>query len=117
MSAVHHYRDATEEDIKRGRIEQISTVGWCAEKLMAMRWSVACADQPTFIASDNPVAIIHPSLQFKGIGDPDTMIMFPLGPARRLNMDNRHGELGDQYYALNDDDSSANLVIWRQAIE
>jgi len=111
------YRDATEDDLKRGWIDQIGTVAWYAEKLMAMRWSVVCADQPTFITSDNPVTIIHPSLRFRGIGNSETTIMFPLSPTRLLNMDNRHHEPGNQYYALNDDGSSANMMIWRQANE
>jgi hypothetical protein len=117
ISSWPAYRDATEDALKRGWIDQISTVAWYAKKLMAMRWSVVCADQPTFITSDNPVTIIHPSLQFKGIGNPETTIMFPLSPTRLLNMDNRHGEPGNQYYALNDDGSSANLLIWRHANE
>lgn len=111
------YKDATEDDLKRGWIEQINTVAWYAEKLMAMRWSVVCSDQPTFITSDNPVTFIHPSLRFKGISDPETLIMFPLSPTRLLNMDNHHGEPGSRYYALRDHGSSANLLIWRQANE
>jgi hypothetical protein len=117
VSSWPAYRDATEDDLKRGWIDQISTVAWYAEKLMAMRWSVVCADQPTFITSDNPVTIIHPSLRFRGIGNLETTILFPLSPTRLLNMDNRHHEPGKQYYALNDDGSSANLMIWRQANE
>jgi hypothetical protein len=117
VSSWPAYRDATEDDLKRGWIDQINTVGWYAKKLMAMRWSVVCANLPTFITSDNPVTIIHPSLQFKGIDNSETTIMFPLSPTRLLNMDNRHEEPGNQYYALNDDGSSANLMIWRHANE
>lgn len=117
ISSWPAYRDATENDLKRSWIDQISTVGWYAKKLMAMRWSVVCANRPTFITSDNPVTIIHPSLQFKGINNSDTTIMFPLSPTRLLNMDNRHGEPSNQYYALNEDSSSANLLIWRHANE
>lgn len=111
------YRDAQEEDLKRNWIESISHLGWCAEQLMQMRWAMVCAEESIFITSDNPVTTVHPSLRFRGIKNPETIIMFPISPTRMLHLDNRHEEEDGHYYRVSDDGSAANLLVWRGANE
>jgi hypothetical protein len=111
------YRDAGEDDVKRMWIEQISTASWLAEMLSKMRWAVIFAAEPVFITSDNPVAIMHPSLEFRGLKNAETTVLFPLSPRRIMAMDNRHHEPDAQYYPLRDDPSVPNGIIWRNSIE
>jgi hypothetical protein len=111
------YRDASEDDLKRLWLSEISSATEYAELLMGMRWSMICADAPTFITSDNPVAILHPSLRFKGLSDPETLVLFPICPRRVLIMDNLHDQPSNQYYPLQGNGTAQNLLIWRNAIE
>jgi hypothetical protein len=112
------YRDASEDDLKRAWGEQVSTARWLAEMLLKMRWAVIFSEEPVFVTSDNPVTIMHPSLKFRGLKNPETTVGFPLSPTRILMMDNRHGEPDSQYYPLRQDDlGSLNGLIWRNAIE
>lgn len=111
------FRDADEDGIKRIWIEQVSTATWLAEILLKMRWSMIFSEEPVFITSDNPVAILHPSLKFRGISDPETTVSFPVSPTRILMMDNRHHEPASQYYPLRHDPGISNCLIWRNAIE
>jgi Protein of unknown function (DUF4238) len=103
--------------LKRAWGEHVSTAGWLAEMLMKMRWAVVFSEEPVFITSDNPVMIMHPSLKFRGLKNPETTVSFPLSPTRILFMDNRHGEPDSQYYPLRQDPGSLNGLIWRNAIE
>jgi hypothetical protein len=111
------YRDASEDDVKRVWCEEIGTACWLAEILLKMRWAVIFSEKPVFITSDNPVMIIHPTLKFRGINDPQTMIVFPLSPARILIMDNRLSEPDARYYPAGQNPASLNCLIWRNAIE
>lgn len=111
------YRDATEDDLKRAWGEQVSTAAWLAELFMKMRWSVLVSETPVFITSDNPVMILHPSLTFRGLNDPETSVNFPLSPTRVLCMDHLHTEPASQYYPLRSGPGSLNTLIWRNAIE
>jgi hypothetical protein len=111
------YRDASEDDLKRAWGEHVSTAGWLAEMLLKMRWAVVYSEEPVFITSDNPVMIVHPSLKFRGLKNPETTVTFPLSPTRILIMDNRHGEPDAQYYPLRQGSGNLNGLIWRNAIE
>lgn len=110
------YRDASEEDIKRDWTRHVGSAVWLAELLMKMRWSVLFSDQPVFITTDNPVAVLHPSLTFKGLRNPETSVTFPLSPTRVLIMDNRHCEPDGHYYPVHDP-ASINMLLWREANE
>lgn len=108
---------AAEDDIKRAWLDDLGSCTWYAQELMAMRWAILLADQPTFITSDNPVTLIHPSLRFRGLSDPETMVSFPLSPTRILCMDHRHGEPANVYYPLQGNGAAQNLLTWRGAID
>ena len=111
------YRDAGEDDIKRSWIDEIGNATIYAEMFMAMRWSMAFTDRPTFITSDNPITFLHPSDRFRGIKNPDTSILFPISPTRLLSFDNLASEPANQYYALKGNGGAQNLLIWRNANE
>ncbi len=88
-----------------------------ASEFMAMRWSMVIGDQPGFITTDHPVTFIHPSLEFRGLKNPETMILFPISPTRLLIMDNRMTEPAGQYYPTKDGVAPWNLLLWREANE
>ena len=111
------YRDASEDDLKRCWIAQMNQATEYSEILMGMRWSMLSADTPTFITSDNPVTVVHPSLSFQGLSNPGTMILFPISPARILVMDHLHEQPANKYYALQGNGTAQNILIWRNAIE
>jgi len=111
------FSSADEEELKKEWCHHVSTGGWLAEMLLKMRWAVIFSEEPVFVTSDNPVMAIHPSLEFKGLKDPETTVVFPLSPTRLLMMDNRHGEPDSQYYPLRDDPGNFNMLIWKNSIE
>lgn len=111
------YANASEDDLKRNWFDIMNSCVDIAEMFMDMRWSMLVADQPTFITSDRPVTMVHPDLQFRGIKDPKTMVMFPISPTRILNMDYMYNEPSNQYYAVHDRGACANLLVWREATE
>lgn len=111
------YRDATEDDLKRNWIEDMRGAADYAERLMRMRWSVLFAEEPVFITSDAPVTLVHPSLRFRGIGNPQTSLMFPISPTRLLCMDHLMHEPHNQYYPLKGGGAAQNLLLWRNSIE
>jgi len=111
------FRDATEEDLRRTWLADLGSAAWYAKELMAMRWVIVEAKRPTFVTSDNPVTIIHPSLQFRGLSNPETMVTFPLSPTRLLHLDHRYSEPANVYYPLIDNGAAQNLMIWRHATE
>jgi hypothetical protein len=112
------YRDATEDDMKREWFNSIKAATDIAELFMKMRWSVVVADVPTFITTDNPVAFVHPSLDFRGINSHETLILFPLSPTRILLLDHKLNEPDGQYYPLKDGVGAAfNGLLWRNANE
>jgi hypothetical protein len=110
------FRDASEDDIKRMWLEQIGSATWLAKMLMEMRWSILLSDDPVFITSDNPVFVMHPSLDFKGFKNPESFVSFPLSPTRILHLDNRHSEPDCQYYPLKGSPGAINSLIWRSSI-
>lgn len=111
------YRDASEDDLKRHWLSEISSAGWLAERFLRMRWAVVFSDTPVFITTDDPVTIVHPSMRFRGLDNPETMVYFPLSPTRMLIMDNRHSEPDSNYYPLKADPGSFNLSLWDNATE
>ena len=111
------YRDASEDDLKKLWISQMNGATDYAEILMGMRWSMLLADRPTFITSDNPITIVHPSLRFRGLSNSETLVLFPICPRRILIMDHRHDRSANQYYPLQGNGTAQNVLIWRNAIE
>ena len=111
------YRDASEDDLKRLWIAQMNDATEYAKILMGMRWSMLLADAPTFITSDNPVTVVHPSLTFRGLSNPETIILFPINPQRILIMDHRYDQPANQYYALQGNGTAQNVLLWRNAME
>lgn len=112
------FRDAGEEPMKAAWNDYIAGAGDIVPRLLGMRMVMVAAKKPVFITSDNPVTITHPSLEFRGIRDPETTISFPISPTRMLVLDNRHSEPDGVYYELADDNAAAqNLLVWRNAME
>lgn len=106
--------DATEDDIKRMWLGQISSATWLAEIFLQMRWAVAFSETPSFITTDNPVVPLHESNDFRGFYNKDTSVVFPLSPTRILFMDWQHGEPDGQYYPVRST-APLNLLLWRDA--
>ncbi len=112
------FRSAGEEEMKAAWNDYVGGAGDLAPRLLDMRFAMIVAKEPVFITSDNPVTITHPTLKFKGIGDPETTVNFPLSPTRMLVLDNRKDEADGAYYALKDENPAPiNLLIWRNAID
>lgn len=111
------YRDATEDDVKRMWIEEMNGATYYAEMFMKMRWSVLFSETPVFITSDTPVTVMHPSLEFKGFMNPETMILFPLSPTRVLSFDHLQHEPANRYYPVSDAGAAQNYLMWRGAVE
>lgn len=112
------YRDASDDDLKQFWISGINGAAAEAEIFMAMRWSILFSDQPVFITTDNPVVFLHPSLTFRGINNPETSVVFPIGPTRVLCMDHLHDQPANQYYPLKNGSAAAqNVLMWRYSIE
>ncbi len=110
------YRDADSDAIRRMWLDHIGSAVWLAEVMMKMRWGFLISDKPAFITTDNPVATVNPSLQFKGLRNAETVVLFPLSATRVLFMDNRHTEPDGRYYE-SDDPAGLNNLLWREAIE
>jgi hypothetical protein len=110
------YRDANEDEIKRMWFHQINNATWLAKIMMKMRWAIVCSDEPVFVTSDNPVSVMHPSLDFKGFKNPDSCVNFPLSPTRVLHLDHKHNEPDNQYYPLRTSPSAFNTLIWQNSI-
>jgi hypothetical protein len=86
------YSNASEDDVKRMWLDNVGSATWLAEMLMGMRWAILLSEEPVFITTDNPVVTLHPSLQFRGIKNAETSVVFPLSPTRLLHIDNRMSE-------------------------
>jgi hypothetical protein len=110
------FSNAGEDDIKRMWLDDVGSATWLAKILIGMRWAVLLSEEPVFITTDNPVVTLHPSLQFKGIKNPETSVVFPLSPTRILHIDNRMSELDGKYYPLRGSAGSLNSLLWRHAI-
>lgn len=85
-----------------------------AEMLMRKRWSIIMTERDVFVTTDKPVVLQHQSLPTLGLGTPDVIVSFPLGPKRLLIMDDMHHEPANQYYPLHESAEGAfNLGVWR----
>lgn len=85
-----------------------------AEMMMKKRWSIIMTEQDVFVTTDKPVVLQHQSLPTFGLGTPDVVVSFPLGPKRLLIMDDMHHEPANQYYPLHNSAVGAfNLGAWR----
>ncbi len=111
------FRDADEDYLKRHWNQEVSQAGWLAEHFLRMRWAVLVSETPVFITSDDPVLLLHPSLRFKGLKNPETSVIFPLSPTRVLTLDHRRDQLDGMFYPLKHDPASLNGLIWRHSIE
>lgn len=110
------FRDANDDTVKRMWMEQLNEAAWLAELLLKMRMGILVSEKPTFITTDNPVTVLNTDLKFKGLRDPEALLMFPLSPTRLLFMDNRHSEPDGKFYEAADH-ASTNSLLWRNAIE
>ncbi|MFK4719340.1 hypothetical protein ABIE89_000440 [Bradyrhizobium niftali] len=97
-------------------LDNVGSATWLAKMLMEMRWAILISEEPVFITTDNPVITVHPSLEFKGIKNPETSLMFPISPTRLLHIDNRMTEPDGQYYPLKTNPGAMNGLLWRYAI-
>jgi hypothetical protein len=107
------FRSAEDDDIKRMWLTELGGAVWLAEELINMRWSIIVSDEPVFVTSDNPVSLLHPSLDFKGFKNPETLVTFPISPTRILCLDNKTSEPDCQYYPLKGSPGAINSMIWR----
>jgi hypothetical protein len=84
-----------------------------AETLMKKRWSIVFSQHDSFITTDKPVLLAHPSRQACGYGTPGAVLTFPLGPKRLLVMDDMHHEQANQYYKQADA-GAYNFAAWHK---
>lgn len=110
------YRSWSEDDLKRNWISEIAQAGAIADDFKSMRWSVLRSETPAFITSNNPVTVLHPSLEFRGLNDPRTTVRFPISPTHVLHFDHRHSEPANQYYPY-PKPATLNMLMWRNSIE
>ena len=110
------YRNWSDDDIKRSWISFISGAGAIADDLKSMRWSILRSETRSFITSDNPVTVLHPSTDFRGLNDPLTTVRFPISPTHVLYFDHRHSEPPNQYYSY-PEPANLNMLMWRNSLE
>jgi hypothetical protein len=112
-----NYANANEDELKRNWFDVMNTCGDIAEIFLGMRWAVTVSETPVFVTSDHPVTFTHPELRFRGIRNPETMVIFPISPTRVLHMDHRHSEPDNQYYEAQHNGAAVNMLVWRNALE
>lgn len=87
-----------------------------AELLLKKRWSVVFSQEDTFITTDKPVVVSHPSRTTAGFRTAGAMVSFPLSPTRLLVMDDLHDQPANQYYPLQEPKAGAfNFTLWHGA--
>ena len=111
------YRDADDDAIKSMWLDNVGSAVWLAEVLMEMRWALLVSERPVFIATDNPVMVMHPELRFRGFRNKDSFVVFPLSPTRALHLDNRHSEPDAQFYDASKTAVGLNGLLWRESID
>lgn len=113
----HKYKNADKDDHHRSFVSFIrSEAGSMAKHLLDKRWSIVVSEIDTFITTDKPVVVSHPTRERFGYGTPGSIISFPLSPTRLLVLDDLHAEAVNQYYSLISQNAGAfNLMLWQGA--
>lgn len=116
-SRWHEYKNQGKDGHDREFVQIIqSGVGLMAERLLEKRWSILLSDHNTYVTSDKPVVLSHPSRDHYGYGTKGVIITFPISPSRLLVLDDLHNEPENQYYRLEPTNSGAvNMTIWRNS--
>lgn len=114
-SGYADYRSADSERLRQVFVDDIrANARWFAEALLEKRWSVVFAEEPLFITTDTPVAIVHQTRDRFGVKTPGTVLSFPLSPTRVLFMDDRLDQPKGHYYPLGSHGPGPfNLGAWR----
>lgn len=113
-SNFQQWRDSGPEDLHQMFVDSINDhSGEFAQILLKKRWSIVFADDPVFITTDTPVAIVNRHRKPFGISTPGSVLSLPISPTRILMMDDRNDQPKGQYYALGSHGSGpANLMAW-----
>lgn len=116
-SGWQEYKNQGKDGHDRAFVGMIqSDVGLMAKRLLEKRWSVLLSDQDTYVTSDKPVVLSHPSRDRYGYGTQGVVITFPISPSRLLVLDDMRNEPANQYYRLDPTNAGAvNMTIWRNA--
>ncbi len=114
-SGWHEYRAWGRNDHHRFFTQIIeSEAVHLAELLMQKRWSMIISERHTFVTTDKPVGIQHPTKTNSGLRTPGVIVSFPASPRRLLAMDDMHHEPANQYYPLQTSAAGAfNCNLWR----
>ena len=113
-SGYAEYRSAGPEKLRHVFVDDIRTnAKWFAEAILEKRWSVVFAEEPVFITTDTPVAIVNRTRERFGIKTPGTILSLPLSPTRVLLMDDRLDQPKGHYYPLGSHGPAPfNLEAW-----
>jgi Protein of unknown function (DUF4238) len=113
----HAYKNWRDDDLDRFFVDLIgSEAGRLAKLFLAKRWSVVFNECDTFVTTDKPVVLDHPTRDKFGFGTAGSIITFPLSPTRLLVLDDLYHEPQNQYYPLKDSNAGAfNYSVWRGA--
>ena len=108
------YRNADPERLRQVFVDDLrANATWFAEALLEKRWSVVFAEEPIFITTDTPVAIVNQTRERFGVKTPGTVISPPLSLTRVLLMDDRLDQPEGHYYPLrNHGPAPFNLEAW-----
>lgn len=117
IAEFDEYKSASKNSFQEFFVKHIhSDAILIARLLLAKRWSILVSDEPVFITSDNPVAIVNDKHKTYGIKTKGTVIFFPISPTRLLWLDDLYNEPKNQYYPLECQDArSYNMLIWMNA--
>ncbi|MEM7761164.1 MAG: DUF4238 domain-containing protein [Cyanobacteria bacterium P01_A01_bin.40] len=89
-----------------------------AEILIKKRWSIIFCEQPSFITSDKPVIVQHPTRDKFGLTTKGVIVSFPLSPTRIMVMDDLDSKPDGLYYRLKKNNLGAiNLATWRNSMK
>ena len=114
-SNYREFRNASHKDLHKTFVDNINADATAiAEVLLQKRWSIVISDEPVFITSDNPVAVVHPKREVFGLNTQGTMVLFPITPCRMLFIDDLDEPKG-QYYPLKTPAGALNYITWRNA--
>jgi hypothetical protein len=114
-SRWHEYRAWGRNDHHRFFTQIIeSEAVHLAELLIQKRWSMIISERHSFVTTDKPVVIQHPTKTNSGLRTPGVIVSFPVSPRRLPVMDDMHHEPANQYYPLQTAAAGAfNCNLWR----